>query len=58
MGLTISGIAINIKHDFFKNSFFLSTLQKWNKRDLKIRNSAGLTFLKRIVSKRYTKLRK
>ena len=43
---------------FLRTHFFLSTLQKWNKRDLKIRNSAGLTFLKRIVSKRYTKLRK
>ena len=43
--------AINVKHDFFKNTFFPSTIIEWNKLDLKIKNSESIkTFKKRILS--------
>ena len=35
-----------VKHDYFKNSFFPSTLIEWNKLDLNIRNSERLTNFK------------
>ena len=41
--------AINVKHDFFKNTFFPSTIIEWNKLDLKIKNSVT-TFKRRILS--------
>ena len=38
------------KHNFFKNSFFPSTLSEWNKLDPSLRNSEGfLTFKKNIL---------
>ena len=43
--------AINVKHNFFKNTFFLSTIIKWNKLDQKIKNSKSIqTLKKRILS--------
>ena len=43
--------AINVKHDFFKNTFFPSTIMEWNKLDWEIKNSESiLTFKKRILS--------
>ena len=43
--------AINAKHDFFKNTFFPSTIIEWNKLDWKIKNSESIeTFKKRILS--------
>ena len=43
--------AINVKHDFFKNNFFPSTIIEWNKLDWKIKNSGSIeTFKKRILS--------
>ena len=42
---------INVKHDFFKNTFFPSTIMKWNKLDWEIKNSESIaTFKKRILS--------
>ena len=35
-------IPANVKHDFFKNTFFLSTIIKWNKLDWKIKNSESI----------------
>ena len=32
---------MNIKHNFFKNTFFLSTIIEWNKFDPAIRNSTS-----------------
>ena len=41
----------NVKHDYFKNSFFPSTVVKWNKLDSNIRNSEILAlFNKRILA--------
>ena len=43
--------AINVKHDFFKNTFFPSTLMEWNKLDWEIKSSESIaTFEKRILS--------
>ena len=43
--------AINAKHDFFKNTFFPSTIMEWNKLDWEIKNSESIvTFKKRILS--------
>ena len=43
--------AINVKHDFFKNTFFPSTIIEWNKLDWKIKNSESIeTFKKRVLS--------
>ena len=40
---------IKVRHDYFKNSFFLSAITEWNKLDLNIRNSASLnTFKKKL----------
>ena len=33
---------INLRHDYFKNSFFPSAITEWNKLELNIRNSASL----------------
>ena len=42
---------INLKHDFFKNTFFPSTIIEWNKLDRKIKNSESIeAFKKRILS--------
>ena len=41
----------NVKHDYFKNSFFPSTVIEWNKLDTNIRNSENLAlFKKRILA--------
>ena len=43
--------AINVKHDFFKNTFFPSTIMEWNKLDWEIKNfESNMTFKKRILS--------
>ena len=43
--------SINVKHDFFKNTFFPSTIIEWNKLDWKIKNFDIIeTFKKRILS--------
>ena len=39
--------AIHVKHDYFKNSFFPSTVFEWNKLDWKIRNSGKLSISKK-----------
>ena len=36
------------KHNFFKNSFFPSTVIEWNKLDPNLRSAATLSVLKRI----------
>ena len=39
---------MNVKHDFFKNTFFPLTITEWDKLDLKIKNSESVeTFLKK-----------
>ena len=35
-------LAINVKYDFFKNTFCPSTIIDWNKLDLKIKNSESI----------------
>ena len=41
----------NVKHDYFKNSFFPSTVIEWKKLDSNIRNSESLAlFKKRILA--------
>ena len=41
----------NVKHDYFKNSFFPPAIIEWNKLDSKIRNSESLAlFRKRILA--------
>ena len=43
--------AINVKHDFFKNTFFPSRVMEWTKLDWEIKNSESIaTFKKRILS--------
>ena len=43
--------AINVKHNFFKNTFFPLTIMEWNKLDWEIENSESIvTFKKRILS--------
>ena len=37
----------NVKHDFFKNSFFRSTIIEWNNLDSNIRNSESLALFKK-----------
>ena len=34
--------AIHTRHNYFKNSFFPSTISEWNNLDCKIRNSESL----------------
>ena len=41
--------AINVKHDFFKNTFFPSTIIEWNKLDWKIKNSENIETFKKIL---------
>ena len=42
---------LNVKHDYFKNSFFPSTIIEWNNLDSNIRNSENLAlFKKRIMA--------
>ena len=36
----------NVKHDYFKNSLFPSTVIEWNKLDSSIRNSESLALFK------------
>ena len=43
--------AINVKHNFFKKTFFPSTIIEWNKLGWEIENSESIvTFRKRILS--------
>ena len=43
--------AINVKYDFFKNTYFPSTITEWNKLDWEIKNSESIeTLKKRILS--------
>ena len=43
--------ARNVKHNFFRNTFFPSTIMEWNKLDWEIKNSESIaTFRKRILS--------
>ena len=42
--------AINVKHEFFKNTFFPSTIMEWNKLDWEIKNSGSIVTLKKILS--------
>ena len=39
--------AINVKHDFFKKTFFPSTIIEWNKLDWKIKNSKSIETFKK-----------
>ena len=43
--------SVNIKHNFFKNIFFPSTIIEWNKLDLAIRNSASFYSFKESILK-------
>ena len=40
---------MNIKHNFFKNTFFPSTIIEWNKLDPAIRNSASFNSFKESI---------
>ena len=40
--------AINVKHEFFKNSFFTSTKIEWNKLDWEIKNSESIESFNKI----------
>ena len=42
---------VKVKHNYFKNSFFPSTVIEWNKLDLDIRNSVNLISFKSKVLK-------
>ena len=42
---------MNIMHNFFKKTFFLSTIIKWNKLDLAIQNSASFNSFKKNILK-------
>ena len=39
--------AIHTRHNYFKNSFFPSTISEWNNLDCKIRNSGSLSIFKK-----------
>ena len=39
--------AIHTRHNYFKNSFFPSTISEWNNLDCKIRNSRNLSIFKK-----------
>ena len=39
----------NVKHDYFKNSFFPSTIIEWNNLDSNIRNSESLVIFKKHI---------
>ena len=39
----------NVKHDYFKNSFFPSTVIEWNKLDSNIRNPENLALFKKHI---------
>ena len=39
----------NVKHDYFKNSFFPSTTTEWNNLDSNIRNSESLAIFKKHI---------
>ena len=39
----------NVKHNFFKNSFFLSTVIEWNNLDKSIRSSESLALFKKSI---------
>ena len=39
----------NVKHDFFKNTFFSSIIIEWNKLDLKIKNSESIETFKKTI---------
>ena len=43
-------IAINVKHNFFKNFFFPSMIKEWNKLDMKIRDSNTLESFKEQIA--------
>ena len=40
---------MNIKHNFFKNTFFPSTIIEWNKLDSEICNSTSFDFFKESI---------
>ena len=40
---------LNVKHDYFKNSFFSSTIIEWNNLDSNIRNSENLALSKKHI---------
>ena len=42
--------AIRVKHDYFKNTFFLSTISERNKLYQKIRNSGSLSVIKSLLN--------
>ena len=41
----------NVKHEYFQNSFFPSTVIKWNKLDNNIRNSESVSAFKKQILK-------
>ena len=42
-------LIFSVKHSFFKNSFFPSTISEWNKLDPGIRNSESLTIFRKNI---------
>ena len=40
---------IDVKHNFFQNSFFPFAISEWNKLDLKIRDSTALESFKKLI---------
>ena len=44
-------LAFKVRHDFFKNSFFPSTVNEWNMIDKNIRKSESLKILKKSILK-------
>ena len=45
--------AINAKHNFFKNTFFPSTIIEWNKLDWKINYLINLLLIKKLLKKEF-----
>ena len=41
----------NVKHEYFRNSFFPSTVIEWNKLDNNIRNSESVSAFKKQIFK-------
>ena len=43
--------SLSFKHNFFKNTFFLSTILEWSKLDLSLQNSASYNVFKNSILK-------
>ena len=50
--------SLSFKHNFFKNTFFPSTILEWNKLDLSLRNSGSYDVFKNSILKFIRKITK